>query len=157
MEWYEKLKKKIYRKILKFAGIKEKYWKRHQFCEEKLIKLKQELKECPKEFHKKLSEKDVIIQKYKKMLPEKDQDKLQAWSKRIRQIGKCDICESVENLTAHHLWDKNRHPTLMYQDENGVCLCLDCHNAFHKHYNQATQTTPAMYQKFKILKRRGLV
>jgi len=83
---------------------------------------------------------------------EQDPNKLRAWSLRVREVGKCDCCESTENLTAHHLWDKNTHPTLMYQDENGVCLCSDCHNAFHRTYTAKSQTTPAQYYKFKTKK-----
>jgi len=93
----------------------------------------------------------------KSKLKQIDQKKLQKWSQRVRSIGKCDICGSTSNLTAHHLWDKKTHPTLAYQDENGVCLCAECHNEFHKHYKQGPQVTPHMYQKFKVLKQQGLV
>ena len=81
----------------------------------------------------------------------KNLKKLQQWSKRVREVGKCDICQSEEKLTAHHLWDKKSHPTLMYQDENGVCLCEKHHNKFHRVYSGTTQVTPKMYNKFKII------
>lgn len=81
-----------------------------------------------------------------------DDTKLKAWSKRVRTKGKCDICESTERLSAHHLWDKKTHPTLKYQDENGVCLCLDCHNGFHKMYTSASQTSPSIFNKYKIIR-----
>lgn len=85
-----------------------------------------------------------------------DEDKLKAWALRVKEAGKCDICESEEFLTAHHLWDKKSHPTLTYQDENGVCLCRDCHNAFHKRYVTGSQVTPKMYQIFKVRRLHGI-
>lgn len=77
--------------------------------------------------------------------------KLKNWSLRVKQAfgNKCDICEATKNLTAHHLWDKSTHPTLMYQDENGVCLCMKCHNGFHATFTSMTHCTPKMYQKYK--------
>ena len=83
-------------------------------------------------------------------LQKPDKEKLRKWSLRVREIGQCDCCTSIKNLTAHHLWDKKTHPSLMYQDENGVCLCSECHNNFHKMYTSRTHTTPAMYSIFKI-------
>lgn len=94
-----------------------------------------------------------VKSKYDKLMviqPELDKDKLYAWAQRVKEIGKCDICESTENLSAHHLWDKKTHPSLVYQDENGVCLCVTCHNAFHKRYTVKSHVTPSMYNKFKI-------
>ncbi len=81
-----------------------------------------------------------------------DQLKLKMWGDRIKSTNSCDICSSRESLTAHHLWDKKTHPTLMYQDENGVCLCTKHHSEFHKKYTSTSQVTPKQYNDFKILK-----
>ena len=78
-----------------------------------------------------------------------DPKKLRAWALRVRELGECDICGTPSKLTAHHSWDKRMHPTLMYQDENGVCLCETHHNGFHKKYTSKSHTTPAMYIKYK--------
>lgn len=80
------------------------------------------------------------------------QQKLQSWSKRVRKVGKCDICNEAENLSAHHLWDKKTHPSLALQDENGVCLCIDCHNKFHQTYTSDSHCAPSYYSKFKVRK-----
>jgi len=110
-----------------------------------------ELEDRHKVLQKSLDElKDLCVDK----VP--DKIKLKAWSVRVRSANKCDICGSNEKLTAHHLWDKKNHPSLMYQDENGVCLCMICHNQFHAKYTAKSHVTPAMYQKFKILKTNGL-
>lgn len=78
-----------------------------------------------------------------------DKEKLQAWSKRIRSVGKCDICSDTNRLVAHHLWDKNTVSNIAYHDDNGVCLCLTHHNQFHKEYNDGSYCTPRQYEAFK--------
>ncbi len=103
-----------------------------------------------------------VTKKYTELLetrPNIDRNKLQAWSKRIRLIGSCDICKSEHDLTAHHLWDKKNHPSLMYQDENGVCLCITCHDDFHRKYTPSGggHVTPKMYHNFKIKKIHGIL
>ena len=83
--------------------------------------------------------------------------KLISWAKRVKAIGYCDICKETSNLTAHHLYDKSTHPSLAFIDDNGVCLCLTCHNGFHKLYTSKANTTPSMYNKYKIKKMNELI
>lgn len=85
-----------------------------------------------------------------------NKERLRAWALRVKVIGKCDICSDTKFLTAHHLWDKKTHPTLMYQDENGVCLCKDCHNGFHRMYTSKSHVSPHLYSIYKIRKLNGL-
>jgi len=112
-------------------------------------------KECIKlvENNKKINVALSFNQKAQKIIKKEQESKakLKAWSLRVRKMGKCNVCGNTENLSAHHLYDKNTHSTLKYQDENGVCLCQDCHNSFHKMYTSASQTTPAQYERFKII------
>lgn len=79
------------------------------------------------------------------------QAKLSNWSKKIREVGECDICTSPNQLTAHHLWDKHTHPTLAFQQENGVCLCKTCHEGFHEMYTYKSHCSPSLYQKYKVI------
>ena len=120
-----------------------------------LADYKRSNKECIKlvENNKKINVALSFNPKAQKIIKKEQESKakLKAWSLRVRKIGKCDVCENAENLSAHHLYDKNTHPTLRYQDENGVCLCITCHNNFHKMYTGASQTTPSQYNKFKII------
>ena len=53
---------------------------------------------------------------------------------------KCVCCESKTRLNAHHLqsWDWAIH--LRYDVENGVCLCYNCHNAFHNLFGRGANT-----------------
>ncbi len=78
-----------------------------------------------------------------------DERKLYNWAQEVKKVGKCDVCGETEKLSAHHLWSKTLHKSLAYQYDNGVCLCLKCHNAFHKKYTNIIQITPKTYEKFK--------
>jgi 5-methylcytosine-specific restriction endonuclease McrA len=91
------------------------------------------------------------IKLYMNMDSELDPKKLINFSFEVRKIGKCDICRSEKDLTAHHLWSKSLFPQLAYQFDNGVCLCDKCHKAFHKKYKLMIQITPKSYEKFKGL------
>lgn len=125
-------------------------------------------------------ERDNVIQAnklYDKLLniTNPDKNRLKKWSETVRKEGNhtCDICSFVEDkstpkdfsgkngpvnfLTAHHLYDKNIHPSLMYVPENGVCLCNKCHNSFHSKYTQKSHCTPKMYEMFKHFKQGQLI
>ncbi len=39
----------------------------------------------------------------------------------------CRICNSIKNLDAHHITDRNLMPNGGYVIENGITLCEDCH------------------------------
>lgn len=58
---------------------------------------------------------------------------LYAWSKAVkhRDINTCQICGSKEQLQAHHVIYKQYYPQLSLNVNNGVTLCLPCHNATH--------------------------
>jgi len=75
--------------------------------------------------------------------------KLQKFSYEVRKIGKCDICSTTQNLTAHHLYDKVSHPTLAYTVENGVCLCEYHHKNFHDTLTDIHLCTPKHYLEYK--------
>lgn len=114
-----------------------------------IISLKKELKET-KEF---LSVFKKRCKKYEeeefKLKP--DVKKLSLWSASVKELygNKCDICSSPNSLTAHHLYSKTKHPTLMYMVDNGVCLCEDCHILFHKEYPDVQEITHKSYSTFR--------
>lgn len=35
-------------------------------------------------------------------------------------------------VCGHHLKTKGSHPELKLETENGICVCLPCHNKIHK-------------------------
>jgi len=52
----------------------------------------------------------------------------QRWSKDvIKKYGKCLACGSVVKLQAHHILPKSLFPEKMYDVDNGICLCKECH------------------------------
>lgn len=62
---------------------------------------------------------------------DRNNSKVIAWKKKIKNRGKCEICDSTTNLVAHHIipWEysiKGRTDV-----SNGQCLCNKCHKMIH--------------------------
>ena len=55
----------------------------------------------------------------------------------IRRDKCCVLCGSTERRAAHHLNDWSNHPTLRYDESNGVCLCGKCHVQFHTNFKRS--------------------
>jgi hypothetical protein len=66
----------------------------------------------------------------------------------VRYDKQCDICDSEENLNAHHLKSATRFPEEMYDLMNGVCLCYEHHKQFHRKYSK-DKFTQWDYFKYK--------
>lgn len=55
------------------------------------------------------------------------------WSKKVKSRDiVCVYCGSNENLHAHHILSKNKHPELSLSINNGITLCHSCHWNEHK-------------------------
>ena len=55
-----------------------------------------------------------------------------AWSKSIKKRDKvCQICNSSQNLKAHHLFYKSSNPKLVLNLNNGITLCELHHKEIH--------------------------
>ncbi|MBV5346707.1 HNH endonuclease [bacterium] len=51
-----------------------------------------------------------------------------------RDTNTCQICNNyfeTDNLRAHHLLAFSKYKDLRYEKDNGVTMCIDCHNTFH--------------------------
>lgn len=53
------------------------------------------------------------------------------WAKKVKKVGKCEVCGAREDLHAHHIvpWEysiKGRTDL-----SNGQCLCEGCHKMMH--------------------------
>jgi len=57
---------------------------------------------------------------------------IRTWAKYIIIRDKnCQTCGSKENLIAHHLFYKAMYPELSLNENNGICLCKECHYELH--------------------------
>lgn len=63
-------------------------------------------------------------------------EKARRWSKevKIRDGWACEDCGELDKqlLEAHHIKPKHLFPQLMYQLDNGKCVCMWCHAKRHK-------------------------
>lgn len=66
------------------------------------------------------------------------------WRKEVYNRDKhtCQVCNdsSGGNLVAHHLDGWNWHISGRYDLNNGITLCANCHNEFHKQYGYGDNT-----------------
>ena len=58
---------------------------------------------------------------------------LMSWSKTIKKQDDkaCQICGSTDKLHAHHILEKKHFPELSLNPNNGITLCVPCHNQTH--------------------------
>lgn len=62
---------------------------------------------------------------------DRNNSKVISWKRKIKKIGKCEICGSKENLIAHHIvpWECSIRGRV--DVNNGQCLCENCHKIVH--------------------------
>ena len=52
-----------------------------------------------------------------------------------RDNWNCQCCGNHgKNLCSHHILNRSEFPLLKYIVENGITLCVQCHNSFHKRF-----------------------
>lgn len=67
----------------------------------------------------------------------------------IRDNRTCDCCNKhKQNLNAHHLYSRDNNKDLMYDLDNLITLCVECHKEFHKKYGYGNNTKE-QYIEFK--------
>jgi len=52
----------------------------------------------------------------------------------IRRDVRCVICNTLKDRVSHHLNDASNHPDKIFDLDNGVCLCYQCHSQFHNNF-----------------------
>ena len=72
-----------------------------------------------------------------------------AWSKRIRQYGRCEVCGKTNRLNAHHFYSRSIR-VLRWDIDNGFCLCVGCH-VFSPNFS--AHKTPAEFFEWAVEKR----
>jgi hypothetical protein len=58
------------------------------------------------------------------------------------------VCGRRGNLNSHHLRSYADNPDSRYDVENGVCLCVQCHETFHGIYGKG-QSTKQQFEEFE--------
>lgn len=53
------------------------------------------------------------------------------WKKKVKKIGKCEICGATEQLEAHHKVPWTYSISGRADVKNGQCLCSKCHKMMH--------------------------
>lgn len=67
-------------------------------------------------------------------LPKEIRFQLMKWSNKIRAKfdWTCVFCGSMVDIEAHHVKPRALFPELMFDLDNGVASCYDCHHALHE-------------------------
>jgi len=66
----------------------------------------------------------------------------QKWRKDVflRDAYQCQCCGSISNIQAHHLQSYKENHQLRIDINNGITLCLKCHNLLHSIYGRGNTT-----------------
>lgn len=58
---------------------------------------------------------------------------MNAWAVQVkeRDCWTCRDCGATENLEAHHIFSKSKHPHRILEIDNGTTLCEPCHKYEH--------------------------
>lgn len=72
-----------------------------------------------------------------------------AWSERIRQYGRCEVCGKTNRLNAHHFYSRSIR-VVRWDIDNGFCLCVGCH-VFSPNFS--AHKTPAEFFEWAVEKR----
>lgn len=73
------------------------------------------------------------------------------WSKFVKDRDNyiCQVCGNTnDSMDAHHLFDKNRYPSLVLELSNGICMCKSCHSKLHNYNQNSSPVTPIEFIKF---------
>lgn len=75
------------------------------------------------------------------------------WRKQVyaRDNYKCQCCNTSRDIVAHHLEAYHANINLRTRLENGITLCVNCHNKFHKIYGKKFNTKK-QFEEFMRLK-----
>lgn len=64
---------------------------------------------------------------------------------RKQQGNICQVCDSKENLTVHHLYPQAVYQQYANKIFNLICLCRSCHDSYHQAYDIETNN-PNQFQ-----------
>ena len=90
-----------------------------------------------------------------------------AWRKSVFELNRakkggrkfyvCEKCNKKRKTTrvlhAHHIKSWEKFPQDRYDRNNGVVLCIRCHNAFHRKYKFKALDTPELLDEYLKIKK----
>ena len=62
---------------------------------------------------------------------DRNSGKVNSWKKRVKRVGKCEVCGVKDNLEAHHKIPWVYSIKGRTDVNNGQCLCAACHKMMH--------------------------
>jgi len=72
-------------------------------------------------------------EEFKNLPHERKEEKLWGFLVRDRANYKCENCNAAnDKLHAHHIKPKKQFPSMRFDVDNGILLCVDCHVEAHK-------------------------
>ena len=80
-----------------------------------------------------------------------DDKRATAWSKAIKERDnyKCRICKKYGvSLNSHHILSWDKFVEHRYDLNNGITLCVGCHEMFHSIYGKG-KNTPYQFKQFE--------
>ena len=125
-EYYEKNKEAIKAKIKTYKNTK-KGREIHRAAIKRYAKTEKGKKVIKKTKEQRLKKLNLVNEKISRRT-------LYAWGLQVKERDKnmCQICYSTDNLHAHHILSKSKHPTLALLLNNGITLCETCHIEEHR-------------------------
>jgi hypothetical protein len=74
---------------------------------------------------------DRIREKTGFKINDRNSSRVAIWKKKVKKVGKCEICGSKEKLVAHHIVPWTCSIKGRTDIKNGQCLCEQCHKMMH--------------------------
>jgi predicted restriction endonuclease len=62
---------------------------------------------------------------------DRNSSRVVVWKKKVKKVGKCEVCGSKEKLVAHHIIPWAYSIKGRTDVRNGQCLCSECHKMMH--------------------------
>lgn len=87
--------------------------------------------------------KPEIPDEKRKLYAHRGTDKYKTWSLKIKERDNymCKKCNaSGVDMESHHIFSVKDYPDLIYDINNGICLCSSCHRIFHDFFRSRKST-----------------
>lgn len=81
----------------------------------------------------------------------KNQGSHTTWAKNVKRMSdyRCEKCNSIEDIEAHHIESLSNNKDLEFDIDNGMCLCHKCHRELHGWTKEKISHTDTMEWFYK--------